>query len=902
MLWERVWPALWPATAVLIVFLILSFLDVWRVVPREIQALALFATVFATVFLLWRHLTRTQIPERREGLRRLETESGLEHRPLTSFEDRPVARGVDPASDALWRVHRARLAEKIRHVGLVLPRTQAAKRDPYALRLLLVLALGVSVLIAGAEWGDRLRSAIAPLMGPPIPSDARVDVWILPPDYTGAPMIALTGDGAQPAADGAAAEPIAIPTGSRLMARFSGYPGRPALALKPLDRPGRQSVASSAPKDGALQAETLIDAPTRAEVRYRGRTLGAWDLTVRADVPPVITMTGPPMPTATASVRFAYEISDDYGVEDVRALITRPPRDETEATLLADDEPSGAGITPDYRAVWPRAGVPVTVTLPKPASRPGTSQETALENLAAHPFAGEEVIVQLAATDGAGQESFSEGQRVTLPERIFIDPLARALIEQRRYLAHNPEDVFTVATALDALTAGADAFIDDSIVYLALRSAYWRLAHHPRPDDVRSVYDMLWDTALRIEDGDLSESLQRLRQVQRMLSDALNRQAPADEIRQLMAQLREALDQYMADLMQQADQMAAEPGADTVDARDLNSILQSIQQMAELGAHDQARNMLAELNQLLETLRPAANGGGTGNGQREASPQEQALTEALGDLSDIISRQRGLMDETYRNTDEAQSGGQGSRVDQMREAFRRALRTGTPFNLTKRRDETLGDFANSEGHRGGAESDLLRKLMREGDDGTVNTRPDMPATRQPGRGASAPTGGDQRRAEAPAPGGGGTDLSGEQDAVREALRALNEELRRAGLTAPTDLDAADRSMAASGQDLRRPDFDAALDDQQAALDQLRAGAEEMAENLMQRQGNRRGGSAGRDPLGRETGDGARGSIQLPDLTDLQRARAILDELRRRAGERTRPRMELDYYERLLRQF
>ena len=43
-------------------------------------------------------------------------------------------------------------------------------------------------------------------------------------------------------------------------------------------------------------------------------------------------------------------------------------------------------------------------------------------------------------------------------------------------------------------------------------------------------------------------------------------------------------------------------------------------------------------------------------------------------------------------------------------------------------------------------------------------------------------------------------------------------------------------------------------------------------------------------------------MKLPDEIDAQRAREILNELRRRLGERFRPEMELEYLERLLRRF
>jgi hypothetical protein len=60
-----------------------------------------------------------------------------------------------------------------------------------------------------------------------------------------------------------------------------------------------------------------------------------------------------------------------------------------------------------------------------------------------------------------------------------------------------------------------------------------------------------------------------------------------------------------------------------------------------------------------------------------------------------------------------------------------------------------------------------------------------------------------------------------------------------------------------------------------------------------------------DPLGRpldEQGSMAGGTVRIPDQSDLARAREILDELRRRSGEANRAQQELDYIDRLLRQF
>jgi Domain of unknown function (DUF4175) len=61
----------------------------------------------------------------------------------------------------------------------------------------------------------------------------------------------------------------------------------------------------------------------------------------------------------------------------------------------------------------------------------------------------------------------------------------------------------------------------------------------------------------------------------------------------------------------------------------------------------------------------------------------------------------------------------------------------------------------------------------------------------------------------------------------------------------------------------------------------------------------------RDPFGRPlSNDGTYdlGDVKIPDQNILQKSREILDELRRRAGERSRPTIELDYIERLLKRF
>jgi len=127
------------------------------------------------------------------------------------------------------------------------------------------------------------------------------------------------------------------------------------------------------------------------------------------------------------------------------------------------------------------------------------------------------------------------------------------------------------------------------------------------------------------------------------------------------------------------------------------------------------------------------------------------------------------------------------------------------------------------------------------------------------------------------------------------------------------LDRAEGAMGAARDALEGGDADGALQDQVEALDALREGAQEMARDMQNQPGQAqqagRDGRAGdvrdEDPFGRPTAsdgplDGA--SVRVPDASVMKRARELMDEIRRRAGDRTRPMEELQYLDRLLDRF
>jgi hypothetical protein len=119
-------------------------------------------------------------------------------------------------------------------------------------------------------------------------------------------------------------------------------------------------------------------------------------------------------------------------------------------------------------------------------------------------------------------------------------------------------------------------------------------------------------------------------------------------------------------------------------------------------------------------------------------------------------------------------------------------------------------------------------------------------------------------------------------------------------------------MGSARDALEQGDADGALDSQVDALDALREGAQELAQQMQQSGQSQQAGREGRsgdvrdeDPFGRPTAtDGPMDgdSVRVPDAEIMKRARELMDEIRRRAGERTRPPEELEYLERLLDRF
>jgi uncharacterized protein (TIGR02302 family) len=288
--------------------------------------------------------------------------------------------------------------------------------------------------------------------------------------------------------------------------------------------------------------------------------------------------------------------------------------------------------------------------------------------------------------------------------------------------------------------------------------------------------------------------------------------------------------------------------------RDLDDLLRQIEKAAREGNREAAQRMLEQLAQIMENLQMAQRG------QSGESEMEQALNE----LSDMIRKQQQLRDKTFKQ-------GQDSRRDRSRGK--------------QQGDQSMSDLQQDQE----ALRDRLKKLQDQLAKRGLSQK-GQKGEKQQGQKGQKGQQGEQGQ-------------SGDQD----------------GDQGDDDgsLDDADGAMGDAGSKLGEGNADGAVDSQGKALDALRKGAQKMAEAMQQGdgegQGDGPGNRAGRqqsggnqtDPLGRplhgrDLSDDY--TVKIPGEIDAQRVRRILEELRRRLGDPSRPQIELDYIERLLKDF
>ena len=149
-LWaERLSRAFWPLWTLVIAALGLLSFDILDHLPLEAGWFGLIATLACILWAAFHGWRKFRRPTRDDALARLD--ATMPGRPIAALRDTQAIGAADPASQAVWAAHRARMAARAATARAVEPDLRLATRDRYGLRYM-ALTLLVTALLFGSLW------------------------------------------------------------------------------------------------------------------------------------------------------------------------------------------------------------------------------------------------------------------------------------------------------------------------------------------------------------------------------------------------------------------------------------------------------------------------------------------------------------------------------------------------------------------------------------------------------------------------------------------------------------------------------------------------------------------------------------------------------------------------------
>lgn len=709
---ERVARAFWPLWSLTLIVLAILVFGLQDHMPIEALWAGSVAAGLGALAALIHGVRRFRRPTRAEAIRRLD--ASLPGQPIAAWGDHQTIGADDPASAALWDVHRARMAARAAQARPVAPRPDLAARDPYALRHVALTAL-VTALIFGSVWrvatvADVVQGGQATATGP------MWEAWVQPPDYTRQPSLYLNDIGS---------ETLEVPVGSELRLRLYGEV--------------TVSVPVPEPETGPEQTYTLR---RNGPLTIADRT---WQIVLRPDAVPMVAIPAPPERQPDGGLRLPFRAGDDYGITGGVAEIT--------LDLTKIDRRHGLMTEPEARE-------PLRIDLPLPIRGDRRAFEEVLaQDLSKHPYANLPVTLRLNVTDAAGQTG-STSMDTVLPGKRFFDPVAAAVAEMRRDLLWSRANAIRTGQVLRAVTFAPDGLFRNQRAFLRLRAVIRAMSPDLAPDARDRIAEELWTIAVMLENGNEGDARDRMARAQERLSQAMRDGADPAEIDQLMRELRQATDDYLDQLAQEGQgQQQAEGEAQELTGDQIQGMMDRIEQLMRDGRMAEAQALMDQLAEVMRNLRVTEGQGegegrpGDGLGQTLRDQQQlsddgfRGLQEG-GDTGDLADRQRDLRDRL-----DGQEGEAADRARRAMEEAERALREGDLSGAFDRQAEAIE--ALRDGLRAEAEG---RTPDADGEEGETDPlgRPTGPVGRI----------------------GSDSNLADNEAELRRRAEALLEEIRR----------------------------------------------------------------------------------------------------------------------------
>ena len=806
-LWaERIMRAAWPLLSTLafgIGVMLLAAPDLWLL---SLLKLAGGIWLLSGLCGLWYFFKQFSAPSLGAALARLD--QSLPDRPLAALRDRQAPSQDDPATAALWQAHLAQMREVVAKAPAVGPQLDLAPRDPFALRYIAVLVFVIGGLFGSVQ---AVRTGLGP-SSVPIAAGPPWEAWLQPPAYTRRPVIYLN--------DVIGAE-LSVPQDTMVLARLYGDAG---LHTVEETLSGRSAGTFDA-ADPSQQF--LVTRSGRLEIS--GPDGAAWQLSIVLDTPPEVEVTGEVERAAEGSFSLRFTARDDVAVTAGRAVV--------QLNRAEVDRRYGLAAEPE-----PQPDIELTLPLTISGDR-AEFAEVLTEDLSKHVWAHLPVFLRLEVEDMRGQLGQSAALEMALPARNFFDPLAKALVEQRRDLLWAHDNQRRVVQILRAISQEPEALFRDMADAEILTHIIRDIDAGMDPKDAA---ELLWTLALEVEDGDLAQAAQKLARAQDKLAEAIRNGATPEEIARLMDELRQAQKEYFKEFTERnppSEQPERLPNDEAISESQLQEMMERLQQLIEEGRMAEAQELLEKINRMMQNLQMTP--GQPGSDGHERQDGQEGGGQQMEDLADSLRQQQELSDRTFRDLqgqtpgDQPGGGGTEGNADAGEDG------PSAQGSLPEQQKRLEREVERQRGNLPGAGTEVGQAARRALDEAAEAM--DQAA--------------DNLRAG---------DLPGALDNQSEAIDALRDAMRRLGETL----------------------------DEQAAPGQGATPNDRRAEGQSQ-------SPSTRDPLGRDVGGNGQlgaGEQMVPQEELRLRSQELMEEIRRRAGSLERPKEERNYLQRLLDRF
>ncbi len=602
---------------ILLVFLIISFFGFFKEVNFWIHLFLLMLFLLPFLYTFISSLKKSRYISLNKATHWLEKQHNIKHRPFSSLLDRPAH--LDKTNTTIWLTHKTDMLDRAKNITIRLPKNVFRNIDPLALRFPVFTILLISFYFVEVNEGvvANLENTFTPKIISKKLEVGELTAWVSPPKYTKISQIYLSSIFKNLKNN----DPIKIPQGSVLSLRLYGGDKEAILETESNETPFMRLDSDN------LTAEISIENDGVYIVKRGSANIGGWKFELIPDKKPNVKYISKPSGTHRGSLRLEYFANDDYGLNSVAAYVQ----------LKEDNDIFNNSLKID---------------LPMLNYGAAESGGVSFHDYTDHVWAGSKVIIYIEAKDYLNQIGSSKELEIIFPERIFNNPTAKSIITHRKTFALNTKKNIEVSNSLETIYSNSSSFNNDENIKENMIESIkiLRSFSENNKEQYEEVVSLLWSSAIRIEDGNLSVAENELRDSKDKLSESLREGTGSDEMDAMISDLDQALKNFLEEMDNKTtDQLGDGEGQNQQDEDssnenlkgDLTDMVEEIADLAGTGSPEEAQN---KLNELMEVTENMDRTGERRLGENGEMDQRQALMQQIQEL---MGEQEMLMEESF---------------------------------------------------------------------------------------------------------------------------------------------------------------------------------------------------------------------------------------------------------------